>query len=152
VYTYCTRRLFFWDFSKVRKYFRTKVLSYFSTFEGRLHRYVYCTVHFYTTVCFLVWGGFTIIGLQHKGYNFYLRTKVQRTEVLSYEGTKVQRTSGSIIFPEIEYFRTEVRKYFRKYTYCYSSDEMHYPLDDAVGGLQGMPREFFQRLPVAFSR
>ena len=33
-----------------------------------------------------------------------------------------------------------------------SSDEMHYPLDDAVGGLQGMPREFFQRLPVAFSR
>ena len=32
-----------------------------------------------------------------------------------------------------------------------SSDEMHYPLDDAVGGLQGMPREFFQRLPVAFS-
>ena len=33
-----------------------------------------------------------------------------------------------------------------------SSDEMNYPLDGAVGGLQGMPREFFQRLPVAFSR
>ena len=32
-----------------------------------------------------------------------------------------------------------------------SSDEMNYPLDGAVGGLQGMPREFFQRLPVYFS-